>query len=227
MADSRPVGERALEQILFGGPHECWRWPGMINQAGYGIIRSRSGGTRKEYRAHRVVYEEMVGPIPAGLVIDHLCRTRACVNPAHMEPVTSEENVRRGRGYSHEKLANRTHCKHGHPWEGDNVYVNPRGYETCRSCARRRTAEWKQRQLTSQGLGVDNRPPVCHDPTKHEPDTDGETMPAKPTTRERVRQLASRGLTVREIASVLGVSTQAVYKHLRKIEAEADEQGAA
>ena len=76
-------------------------------------------------------------------------------------------------------------------------------------------------------LGVDNRPPVCHSPQKREPDTDGETMPAKPTTRERVRQLTAQGLTVREIATLLGLSVQAIYKHLRKIEAEADERGAA
>jgi len=76
-------------------------------------------------------------------------------------------------------------------------------------------------------LGVDNRPAPCHDPTKREPDTDGETMPAKPPTRERVRQLTAQGLTVREIATLLGLSVQAIYKHLRKIEAEAGEQGAA
>ena len=74
-------------------------------------------------------------------------------------------------------------------------------------------------------MGVDNRPAPCHDPTKREPDTDGETLPAKPTTRERVRQLTAQGLTVREIASILSLSTQAIYKHLRKIEAEADADG--
>lgn len=70
----------------------CWIWQSYVNPGGYGIVSV--GATT--VRAHRKVYEELVGPIAEGLTLDHLCRVRSCVNPAHMEPVTRGENVRRG-----------------------------------------------------------------------------------------------------------------------------------
>lgn len=76
-----------------GGPDDCWLWRGALNNRGYG--RLTRGG---HVYAHRYVYELERGPIPTGMQLDHLCRTPACVNPAHLEPVTGTENVRRGRG---------------------------------------------------------------------------------------------------------------------------------
>lgn len=70
----------------------CWEWTGVINHAGYGTLLVK--GRRKQ--AHRYTYERLVGPIPDGLVIDHLCRNTRCVNPEHLEPVPHPENVRRG-----------------------------------------------------------------------------------------------------------------------------------
>lgn len=107
----------------------CWRWLGHLTSSGYGSIWR--GG--QHYRAHRVAYEIFVGPIPEGLVIDHLCRNRGCVNPAHMEPVTPHENWRRGESVT-VKHARKTHCKWGHPFDDANTRYRPSGARRCRIC---------------------------------------------------------------------------------------------
>lgn len=89
--------------------------------------------------AHRVAYEALVAPIAAGLQLDHLCRVRRCVNPAHVEPVTQAENLRRGETITARAVA-ATHCPQGHPYSGENLYVNPEGHRHCRQCARDRNA---------------------------------------------------------------------------------------
>lgn len=73
----------------------CWLWTACLNSRGYACYSIKA----KSFLAHRIAYEAMVAPIPTGLEIDHLCRTHRCVNPAHMEPVTKEENIRRGTPY--------------------------------------------------------------------------------------------------------------------------------
>lgn len=108
----------------------CWDWTaGLFAGSGYGMFwldgRSRL--------AHRVSYEHYVGPIPDGLVIDHLCRNRKCVNPRHLEPVENGENIRRGISPSAENLR-RERCVRDHPLEGDNLIINPNGRRSCREC---------------------------------------------------------------------------------------------
>lgn len=110
----------------------CWLWTGVRNWGGYGFFYVDANCFGKA--AHRFAYETEIGPIPEGLQLDHLCRNRQCVNPAHLEPVTQQENIRRGNGGAH--WAAKTHCPKGHPYEGDNVYINPKGSRECKACRR-------------------------------------------------------------------------------------------
>ena len=108
---------------------ECWPWTAALDRGGYGLIKF--GGASR--RAHRIAYMLLVGPIQEGLVLDHLCRNRRCVNPAHLEPVTQEENARRG------EQAQMTHCIRGHELTPENTYVKPsNGRRGCLQCRRSR-----------------------------------------------------------------------------------------
>lgn len=110
----------------------CWLWRGTIMPNGYGTFTSERGGSAL---AHRIAYELAKGPVPDGLPLDHLCRVRHCVNPAHLEPVTNQENLRRGDGWTGQR-ARQTHCKHGHPFDEANTRIRPNGTRQCRACAR-------------------------------------------------------------------------------------------
>ncbi|WBB73252.1 HNH endonuclease signature motif containing protein [Micromonospora sp. WMMD1128] len=136
MADAiRPFGDPCLPARFWAkvDPAEtgCWLWTaGLVD--GYG----RFMVTRQANRAaHRVAYEGLIGPIPDGLVLDHLCRVRNCVNPAHLEPVTILENVMRGETIVAACSA-KTHCPKGHPYAGGNLYISPNGARRCQACAR-------------------------------------------------------------------------------------------
>lgn len=85
-------------------------------------------------RVHRVVYELLVGPIPEGLQLDHLCRNRVCGNPDHLEPVTNRENWIRGENLTARTVRNDI-CQRGHPFSA-NARVRPNGSRTCRACER-------------------------------------------------------------------------------------------
>lgn len=113
---------------------DCWIWTGAKSAAGYGRIE----WNRRQQQAHRVAYELIVGPIPEGLELDHLCRNRACVRPDHLEPVTGRINLLRGNTYT-AYYAHRTHCEHGHLLTEGNVYLW-RGTRYCRMCRARTSA---------------------------------------------------------------------------------------
>jgi hypothetical protein len=129
------VADRFWAKVDRGNAEGCWDWTGAFSSNGYGhYFVGREHGQSKSVRAHRFAYELSVGDIPEDLVIDHLCRNRGCVNPAHLEPVTTRENIVRGEGFAAEQ-ARRTHCvRGGHPLSGPNLYVNPRGERECRTC---------------------------------------------------------------------------------------------
>jgi hypothetical protein len=118
--------ERNSERSVETG---CWTWRRYVTPEGYGRIVVG----RKSTLAHRVSYEAHVGLIPAGMQLDHLCRNRACVNPAHLEPVTSQENSIRGL----RARPPQTHCCHGHPFDEENTYRTRLGRRSCKACRRR------------------------------------------------------------------------------------------
>lgn len=108
----------------------CWEWEGRVAAVGYGRVKADG---EWQY-AHRVSYEVFIGPIPEGLVIDHLCRNTTCVNPLHLEPVEQGENVLRGNS-PNAINARKTHCVRGHPFDKKNTYIRKdRGYRECRKC---------------------------------------------------------------------------------------------
>jgi len=142
-------------------PEGCWLWQGNLNNKGYGSIRikpKRAGGPTL---VHRYAYELLVGPIPEGKELDHLCKNRHCVSPAHLEVVTRSENCSRGNSGHAWALHQRakTHCPQGHPYDLLNTYFPPRGGRQCRIC-RRETI----RRLRAYGHGftTPRGDVVCH-----------------------------------------------------------------
>ncbi|MEU5302229.1 HNH endonuclease signature motif containing protein [Streptomyces noursei] len=123
----------------------CWEWTGGRTSDGYGTFWLDG---RQQY-AHRVAYETLRGPIPDGLVIDHLCRNRACANPAHLEAVTNRTNILRGVGFCASR-AQQTRCVHGHAFTAPNTYIAPNGTRKCRTCraATSRSVRRRRRGVT-------------------------------------------------------------------------------
>ncbi len=115
----------------------CWIWNRSLVTNGYAAFWD--GGI---VTGHRWSYENFIGPIPAGLQLDHLCRVRSCVNPDHLEPVTLAENVLRGVGVSAVN-ARKTHCQNNHPFDTANTYIGSNGSRVCRPCK----AAWHQERV--------------------------------------------------------------------------------
>ena len=118
----------------------CMVWQGCLNKDGYGNFWMRT----KFVKAHRFAYEYYVGKILKGLVIDHICRNRACVNPKHLRQITSRQNVlENSRGVAITNLA-KTHCKRGHPFFGKNLMLRNDGHRDCRTCVNKGQKEWRK-----------------------------------------------------------------------------------
>jgi hypothetical protein len=127
-----PLKDRLLAKFEVDEDTGCWVWHGGTAK-GYGVIRAHG----RQQQAHRISYELFVGPIPEGLDIDHLCRNRPCVNPAHLEPVTRRENLFRGDTIPARNAA-KTHCGRGHEYTPDNTVFARDGSRDCKTCRNER-----------------------------------------------------------------------------------------
>ncbi len=138
----RSDSERFEALLTRNGDSDCWEWVGTLNASGYGRFRFRGSGA---YLAHRASYEMHVGEIPDGLVIDHLCRNRSCVNPDHLEPVTDRENLIRGESVVAVGMRRDT-CSAGHVLQGENLGKSSVGGRKCKACAREYQREYDARR---------------------------------------------------------------------------------
>lgn len=119
----------------------CWNWTGDTNGSGYGRFWPT---WRKWITAHRFAYKLLVGPIPDGKILDHLCENKVCVRPDHVRATTHAGNVLRGKGPT-ARNARKTTCKRGHPLSGENLKLYkppnyPRALRVCRACVKIRDA---------------------------------------------------------------------------------------
>ncbi len=123
----------------------CWEWVAGKFTAGYGTFWFEG----RAQVAHGISYRLLVGHIPATFTLDHLCRVRHCVNPKHLEPVTSKENILRGTGLTAAN-ARKDKCRYGHPYDEENTYVRVGTHASreCRICHRRWDAEYRARRKT-------------------------------------------------------------------------------
>lgn len=118
----------------------CWNWTAFCDPKGYGRFQY---GARDARLAYNVSYGLMVGEVPEGLELDHLCRNNRCVNPYHLELVTSAVNMQRRAGL-------KTHCPSGHPYSPENSYRTPAGNTVCRTCRKRSQRVVKDRQKAAR-----------------------------------------------------------------------------
>lgn len=124
-----PPEERFWGKVNLLAPNGCWEWTKCLNKDGYGRFMVVKGTV---VLAHVWAWEWLNQPVPDGMELDHLCRNHSCVNPAHLEPVTHRENMRRGY------WATKTECDQGHAYTEENTYIRRDGTRDCRACNRER-----------------------------------------------------------------------------------------
>lgn len=137
---TRTVLQRFTDHVLVDPSTKCWNWAGSTNK-GY----SRFNNGNKTVDGHRWSYERFRGSIPEGLQVDHLCRNRKCVNPYHMELVTSRENTLRGENQAAKRAA-QTHCLRGHEFTPANTSMTKHNQRRCLACHAFRERRRRARQ---------------------------------------------------------------------------------
>lgn len=140
--DVDDIWERVQRRVVERG--DCWIYTGKIDQYGYGGI----AWAGEYFVTHRIAFQSLVGDIDDGLELDHLCRVRACCNPAHLEAVTHRVNLLRGETLA-ARNATLTACLRGHEYSQANTYIRPDGNRDCRECRRRRRSEARVRAKKS------------------------------------------------------------------------------
>lgn len=141
----RPLEDRFWAKVK--KTDDCWLWTASTFTNGYGqfALPTKLCGRRgKNALAHRMAYELLVGPIAAGLELDHTCEVNRCVNPAHLEPVAHRVNQLRTAGLAQFNSL-KTVCIHGHALSGTNVRMNPRGDRVCKACDAARARAYRKR----------------------------------------------------------------------------------
>lgn len=175
------IGVKNFDAKVIPEPNSgCWLWMGAWDQCGYGSFWHEG----KCWRVHRLAYEVLVGPIPDDFEIDHLCRTRCCINPAHLEAVSRAENMAR----IHWPNSAKTHCAQGHLFDEANTYWRPNGKgRQCISCTRERM----RRKRGSIRVGSDWRKNETH--CIHGHSLSGDNVRVDPKTGKRACRTCHRG----------------------------------
>lgn len=134
--------DRVLSRVTVT-PFGCWDFDGCRLACGYG----RASWNGRLWLTHRLVYTLLIGEIPAGLELDHLCKNKPCCNPEHLEPVNRSENIRRGPqgGITAARERAKTACPAGHPYDEANTYWTLRGHRQCRLCKRNADGRYASR----------------------------------------------------------------------------------
>jgi hypothetical protein len=142
----RTIYDKIAEKYIIDD-NGCWLWQKTMGMDGY----SRITIAGKIQSLHRVMYIHAKGKIPAGLVIDHLCRVRHCINPDHLEAVTSGENVMRGIGPT-ARNKQKTHCIRGHELIAKNLAVSElkKGHRICKICIMIRYRKYQERNKNAK-----------------------------------------------------------------------------